>query len=168
MPTVHERVFHAVGGGDDLEVHDTPIARIGGLICWENMMPLARYAMYRGGTQIYVAPTADDSGSWLASMRHIAYEAGAFVVSVPQFIPASAFPGDFPVALPEGKEVFGNGGAMIIDPVEGEIVAGPLYGEEGMILHDCELARALRAKRILDVAGHYSREDVLLPLLGRL
>ena len=66
-----------------LAVQDTPIARIGGLICWENMMPLARYAVYRGGPQIYVAPTADDSESWLGSMRHIAYEAGAFVVSVP-------------------------------------------------------------------------------------
>src|ERR1700710_2094297 len=111
MPTVHERLFHAVGAGDDLQVHDTPVARIGGLICWENIMPLARYAVYRGGPQIYLAPTADDSESWLGSMRHIAYEAGAFVVSVPQFIPAAAFPDDFPVRLPEGKEIFGNGGA---------------------------------------------------------
>jgi nitrilase len=167
MPTVHERLFHAVGAGDDLQVHDTPIARIGGLICWENMMPLARYAVYRGGPQIYLAPTADDSKSWLGSMRHIAYEAGAFVVSVPQFIPAAAFPADFPVALPEGKEVLGNGGAAIIDPVDGDVVAGPLYGQEGMVLHDCDLSTALRAKRTFDVTGHYGREDVLLPLLSR-
>ena len=111
MPTVHERLFHAVGAGDDLQVHDTPIGRIGGLICWENMMPLARYAIYRGGPQIYVAPTADDSESWLGSMRHIA------------------------------------------------------YGEEGMLLHDCRLSAALKAKRTFDVTGHYGREDVLLPLL---
>ena len=156
-----------VGAGDDLQVHDTPVGRLGGLICWENLMPLARYAIYRGGPQLYVAPTADDSESWLGSMRHIAYEAGAFVVSVPQFIPAAAFPDDFPVPLPEGKQVLGNGGAAIIDPVDGDIVAGPLYGEEGMVLHDCRLATALRAKRTFDVTGHYGREDVLLPLLAR-
>src|SRR3954447_4351052 len=166
MPTVHERLFHAVGAGDDLQVHDAPIARIGGLICWENFMPLARYAVYRGGPQIYLAPTADDSESWLGSMRHIAYEAGAFVVSVPQFIPASAFPADFPVALPAGKAVFGNGGAAIVEPVDGEVVAGPLYGEEGMLVHDCSLSTALKAKRTFDVTGHDGREDVLLPLLS--
>jgi nitrilase len=165
MPTVHERLFHAVGAGDDLQVHDTAVARIGGLICWENLMPLARYAVYRGGPQIYVAPTADDSESWLISIRHIASEAGAFVVSAPQFIPAAAFPDDFPVALPEGKPILGNGGAAIVDP-GGEIVAGPLYGEEGMVLHDCDLSSALKAKRTFDVTGHYGREDVLLPLLG--
>jgi nitrilase len=99
-------------------------------------------------------------------MRHIAYEAGAFVVSVPQFIPAAAFPSDFPVALPEGKDVLGNGGAAIIDP-GGEVVAGPLYGEEGMVVADCDLSVALKAKRTFDVTGHYGREDVLLPLLSR-
>ena len=167
MPTVHERLFHAVGAGDDLQVHDTTVGRVGGLICWENLMPLARYAIYRGGAQLYVAPTADDSESWLGSMRHIAYEAGAFVISVPQYIPAAAFPDDFPVPLPEGKEVLGNGGAAIIDPADGDVVAGPLHGEEGMLLHDCRLATALRAKRTFDVTGHYSREDVLVPLLSR-
>jgi nitrilase len=139
---------------------------MGGLICWENMMPLARYAVYRGGPQIYVAPTADDSESWLGSMRHIAYEAGAFVVSVPQFIPAAAFPDDFPIALPEGKEVLGDGGAAIIEPLDGDVVAGPLYGEEGMVIHDCDLSSALKAKRTFDVTGHYGREDVLVPLLA--
>ena len=116
MPTHHERLFHGIGAGDDLAVADTPVGRLGGLICWENRMPLARYAMYKGGPQIWVAPTADDSDGWQASMRHIAIESGAFVVSVPQYIPASAFPDDFPVPLPEGKDVFGKGGATIIDP----------------------------------------------------
>ncbi len=166
MPTVHERLFHAIGAGDDLGVIDTPIARVGGLICWENFMPLARYAVYRGGPQLYVAPTADDSERWLNSMRHIAYESGAYVVSVPQYIPASAFPHDFPVALPPGKETFGNGGAAIVEPVGGQIVAGPLYGQEGMLLHDCDLSAALKAKRTFDVTGHYGREDVLLDLIG--
>jgi nitrilase len=166
MPTMHERLFHGVGDGRDLAVTETPIGRLGGLICWENMMPLARYAVYRGGPQIWLAPTADDSDGWLVSVRHIAIESGAFVVSVPQFIPASAFPDDFPVPLPEGKEVFGKGGAAIIEPDEGRVIAGPLYGEEGIVIADCDLRVALHAKRWFDAVGHYSREDVLARLVA--
>jgi predicted amidohydrolase len=92
-------------------------------------------------------------------MRHIAIEAGAFVVSVAQYIPAAAFPDDFPVALPDGKDVFGEGGAAIINP-RGEVVAGPLYGEEGMVLFDCDLKACLHAKRSFDAVGHYSRAEV--------
>ncbi len=161
MPTHHERLFHGIGAGDDLGVAQTPVGRVGGLICWENRMPLARYAVYRGGPQIWVAPTADDSDGWLASMRHIAIESGAFVVSAPQFIPADAFPEDFPVPLPEGKEVFGNGGAAIVEPDEGEVIAGPLYGEEGIVIADCDLRVGLHAKRWFDAVGHYSREEAL-------
>jgi nitrilase len=83
------------------------------------------------------------------------------VVSAPQFIPAAAFPADFPVALPEGKDVFGRGGAAVIEPSWGEVIAGPLYGEEGMVLADCDLRRGLDAKRWFDAVGHYSREEVL-------
>ena len=162
MPTHHERLFHGIGGGEDLGVVEAAGARVGGLICWENRMPLARYAVYRGGPQIWVAPTADDSDGWLASMRHVAIESGAFVVSVPQFIPAAAFPDDFPVELPAGKEVYGRGGAAIIEPANGDVIAGPLYDEEGMVLADCDLRRGLHAKRWFDSVGHYSREDVLL------
>jgi nitrilase len=161
MPTQHERLFHGVGAGDDLGVVETPIGRVGGLICWENRMPLARWAVYQGGPQIWVAPTADDSDGWLASMRHIAIESGAFVVSTPQFIPASAFPDDFPVPLPEGKEVFGRGGAVICEPTGGEVIAGPLYDAEGMVIADCDLRRGLHAKRWFDAVGHYARTDVL-------
>jgi nitrilase len=161
MPTQHERLFHGVGMGNDLTVADTPIGRVGGLICWENRMPLARYALYRQGPQIWAAPTADDGDGWLASMRHIAIESGAFVVSVPQYIPRSAFPDDFPAALPD-NEVFGNGGAAIIEPDQGAVIAGPLYGEEGMVVADCDLSAGLHAKRLFDVVGHYAREDVLL------
>jgi nitrilase len=162
MPTMHERLFHGVGRGDDLDVAETAIGRVGGLICWENRMPLARYALYRGGPQIWIAPTADDTDGWLASMRHIAIESGAFVVSVPQYIPASAFPDDFPAPLPEGKEVFGRGGAAICEPEEGAVIAGPLYDAEGIVTADCDLRLGLHAKRSFDVAGHYSREEVLL------
>jgi nitrilase len=166
MPTMHERLFHGVGGGDDLGVVETPAGRVGGLICWENRMPLARYAVYRGGPQIWVAPTADDSDGWLATVRHIAIESGAFVVSVPQYIPASAFPPDLRAELPEGQEVLGNGGAAIIEPTDGEVIAGPLYGEEGILIAECDLGEGLAAKRWFDSVGHYSREDVLAGRLG--
>jgi nitrilase len=161
MPTQHERLFHGIGAGDDLTVVSAAGARVGGLICWENRMPLARYRVYREGPQIWVAPTADDSDGWLASMRHIAIESGAFVVSVPQFIPAAAFPDDFPVALPADKDVFGRGGAAVIEPSSGEVIAGPLYGQEGIVEAECDLRRGLHAKRWFDAVGHYSREDVL-------
>jgi nitrilase len=165
MPTMQERIFHGIGAGDDLRIVETPAGRVGGLICWENRMPLARYAVYKHGPQIWLAPTADDSDGWLASMRHIAIESGAFVVSIPQFIPAAAFPHDFPVPLPDDQEVFGSGGAAIVEPGWGKVIAGPLYGEEGMIVADCDLRAGLRAKRWFDAVGHYSREDVFSPPL---
>jgi predicted amidohydrolase len=162
MPTQHERLFHGIGGGADLGVVETGLGRVGGLICWENRMPLARYAVYRGGPQIWVAPTADDSDGWLASMRHIAIESGAFVVSVPQYIPGSAFPEDFPVPIDRDR-VYGRGGAAIVEPSGGRVLEGPLYDREGIVVADCDLRDGLHAKRFFDAVGHYSREDVLLP-----
>ncbi len=160
MPTHHERLFHGIGAGDDLEVVATGVGRIGGLICWENRMPLARWAVYRGGPQIWVAPTADDSDGWLASMRHVAIESGAFVVSVPQYIPGSAFPDDFPVEI-DRERIYGAGGAVVVEPSRGEVIAGPLRDEEGLVIADCDLRVGLRAKRVFDVVGHYGRRDVL-------
>jgi nitrilase len=160
MPTMHERLFHGIGSGDDMAPVDTPLGRVGGLICWENRMPLARYAVYRGGPQIWLAITADDSDGWLATVRHIAIESGAFVASVPQYIPRSAFPEDFPVPLPD-RDSFGRGGAAIVEPTWGNLVAGPLYDQEGIVTADCDLREGLHAKRWFDAVGHYSREDVL-------
>jgi predicted amidohydrolase len=160
VPTMHERVFHGPGAGDDLGVVELPgSARVGGLICWENRMPLARHAVYQGGPQIWLAPTADDSDGWLASVRHIAIEAGAFVVSAPQVIPATAFPDDFPLPLPAGVDSFGRGGACVVSPT-GEVIAGPLYDEAGIVIADCDLRAALHAKRYFDVVGHYSGPDL--------
>jgi predicted amidohydrolase len=161
MPTQHERLFHGIGAGDDMGVVSAAGARVGGLICWENRMPLARYRVYRDGPQIWVAPTADDSDGWLASMRHIAIESGAFVVSVPQFIPAAALPENFPVPLPPHREVFGRGGAAVSEPSSGDVIAGPLYDEEGIVEADCDLRVGLHAKLWFDAIEHYSREDVL-------
>lgn len=156
VPTMHERLFHGAGDGTDLDVVETDLGKIGGLICWENRMPLARYELYSKGVQIWVAPTADDSDGWLASMRHIAIESGAFVVSAPQYIERSAFPDDFPVPLPD-DDVFGRGGAAIIEPREGTVIAGPLYDEEGIVVAEIDLKVGLRAKRWFDVVGHYKR-----------
>ena len=158
VPTMHERLFHGAGDGMDLDVVETDLGKIGGLICWENRMPLARYELYSKGVQIWVAPTADDSEGWLASMRHIAIESGAFVVSAPQYIERSAFPDDFPVPLPD-DEVFGRGGAAIIEPREGTVIAGPLYDEEGIVIAEIDLKVGLMAKRWFDVVGHYKRTD---------
>ena len=163
MPTMHERVFHGVGAGDDLDVVALPDGtRVGGLVCWENRMPLARWAVYQGGPQVWLALTTDDSDGWIATVRHIAIEAGAFVVSVPQYIPATAFPADFPLPLPAGVETFGRGGACIVSPV-GDVIAGPEYDAEATVVADCDLREALHAKRYFDAAGHYGRADVLAP-----
>src|SRR3954464_14942950 len=117
-------------------------------------MPLARYAVYRGGPQIWVAPTADHSDGWLASMRHIAIESGAFVVSVPQYIPGAAFPDDFPVEVDRAR-IYGRGGAAIVEP-GGDVIGGPLYDREGTVVVDCDLREGLHAKRFFDAVGHYS------------
>lgn len=158
MPTMHERLFHGVGNGQDLDVIETPVGKIGGLICWENRMPLARYEMYRQGVQIWAAPTADDSDGWISTMSHVAIESGAFVVSAPQYIPRSAFPDDFPVQLPDDDQALGRGGAAIFEPLNGSAIAGPLYDQDGIVVTDVDLDRSLTAKRIFDVVGHYSRE----------
>jgi nitrilase len=125
-------------------------------------MPLARWRVYQGGPQIWIAPTADDSDGWLASMRHIAIESGAYVVSAPQYIPTAAFPDDFPLPLPAGTDCIGRGGACIVAP-DGDIIAGPLYNAEGIVAADCDLRAGLHAKRYFDAVGHYGRADVLAP-----
>ncbi len=155
VPTMHERLFHGQGDGWDLDVVATSAGRVGGLICWENRMPLARHEIYRKGVQVWIAPTADDSDGWLATVRHIAIESGAFVISVPQYIPRSAFPDDFPIELPE-EDVLGRGGAAIVDPRDGGVIAGPLYDEEGIVFADIDLRLGLHAKRWFDSVGHYS------------
>jgi nitrilase len=162
MPTQQERLFHGIGAGADLQPIDTPLGKIGGLICWENRMPLARWAVYQGAPQIWIAPTADDSDGWIASIRHIAIESGAFVVSVPQYIPGSAFPADFPAEI-DPDATYGRGGAAIVEPTWGEVIAGPVYDKEAVLVADCDLRAGLHAKRWFDATGHYSRTDVLSP-----
>lgn len=165
MPTHHERLFHGVGAGDDLAVADTPIGRIGGLICWENYMPLARYAIYRGGPQIWLAPTMEDRDLWTGLMQTIAMESGAWVVGVCGYSRRSDYPDELIAMASDGPEELTRGGTIVVAP-GGEIVAGPLYGEEGMLVVDCDLRRGLRAKYLFDAVGHYGREELLLRVLG--
>ncbi len=157
MPTNHERLVWGLGDGQGLETVKTEIGAVGGLICWENLMPLARFALYEGGVEIYLAPTADDSEAWHDSIRHIARESRAFVLSCCVFQRASSYPEE--VRLAEGDEVMGRGGSAILAP-DGSYLAGPLWDEEGVLYADLDPFRLYQARQRFDPAGHYHRPDV--------
>ena len=161
VPTNHERLIWGQGDGGGLRALATPLGRIGGLICWENYMPLARFALYESGVEIYVASTADDGAPWQATLVHIARESRAFVVAPAHFQRASAYPDDFPLReLLDGLDVIGRGGSAILGP-DGAYLAGPLYDEEGILYADLEPARLWEERQRFDPAGHYHRPDVL-------
>jgi nitrilase len=161
MPTGGERLVWAQGDGSTLEVFDTPFARLGGLICWENYMPLARQAMYAGGAQILAAPTWDKSDNWLLSMRHIAREGGVYVVSCCMAIRADDIPEsyEFRKLYPADREWVSAGNSCIVDP-NGQVIAGPVEAQEQLITADVDLNVVAAAKRMFDAAGHYARPDV--------
>jgi nitrilase len=158
VPTNHERLVWGQGDGRGLETVPTPLGVVGGLICWENFMPLARFALYERGVEIYLAPTAEDSEGWLDSMRHIARESRAFVLSCCVFQRASSYPSDVPLA--EGDDLVGRGGSAILAP-DGTYLAGPLWDEEGLLYADLDPDVLYRARQRFDPAGHYHRPDVL-------
>lgn len=161
VPTNHERMVWGQGDGGGLRSIGTDIGRIGGLICWENYMPLARFALYESGVEIYLASTADDGDAWQSTLVHIARESRAFVVAPSHFQRASAYPDDFPLrAALDGQEVIGRGGSAILAP-DGSYLAGPLYDEEGILYADLEPARLYEERQRFDPAGHYHRPDVL-------
>jgi nitrilase len=164
MPTNHERLVWGLGDGSGLEAVDTAIGRVGGLICWENLMPLARFSLYQSGVQIYLAPTADDSEQWHDSIRHIAREARAFVLSCCVYQRASTYPDDVPLA--EGDELVGRGGSAILGP-DGSYLAGPLWDEEGVLYADLDPARLYEERQRFDPAGHYHRPDLFRLEVGR-
>ena len=158
VPTNHERLVWGQVDGRGLETVDIGAARVGGLICWENLMPLARFALYERGVELYLAPTADDSEEWHYSIRHIAREARAFVVSSCSFQRASSYPDDIPLA--DGGELLDRGGSAIVSP-DGSYLAGPLWDEEGILYADLDPALLHAARQRFDPAGHYHRPDVL-------
>ena len=161
VPTNHERLIWGQGDGGGLRALATDLGRIGGLICWENYMPLARFSLYESGVEIYIASTADDGDAWQSTLVHIARESRAFVVAPSHFQRASAYPDDFPLreAL-EGHDVIGRGGSAILAP-DGSYLAGPLYDEEGILYAELEPARLYEERQRFDPAGHYHRPDVL-------
>jgi|SRR5215204_4428029 len=161
VPTNHERLIWGPGDGGGLEALETPIGRIGGLICWENYMPLARFALYESGVELYVASTADDSEGWQSTLAHIARESRAFVISPSHFQKAAGYPDDFPLQrLLEGLDVIGRGGSAILGP-DGSYLAGPLWDDEGILYAELDPQRLDEERQRFDPVGHYHRPDVL-------
>ena len=160
MPTGAERLIWGFGDGSTMPVIDTPLGRIGAVICWENYMPMMRMAMYDQGITLYCAPTADDRDGWAASMQHIALEGRCFVLSACQHITRGAYPEDYDCALGSDPDtVLLRGGSMIVAPL-GQVLAGPDYGGETILYADIDPAEVVRGKYDFDVAGHYARPDV--------
>jgi nitrilase len=160
MPTAAERVAWGQGDGSTMPVFDTPIGRLGAVICWENYMPLLRMHMYSKGIQIYCAPTADDRDTWLATMRHIALEGRCFVLGCNQFAVRGDYPADYPaIQGNDPAKVMSRGGSCIIDPL-GRILAGPEFDRPTILVADLDLDEIVRGKFDFDVVGHYARPDV--------
>lgn len=162
MPTNAERMVWGFGDGSGLKVVETPCGRIGALICWESYLPQARLAMYAQGIQIYIAPTFDDGDIWLASMQHIAREGRCWVIGSGFALRASDIPNDFPekdMLFPDPQEWVNPGDSVVVAP-GGEIVAGPLREQYGVLYADVDLDQVASARRALDVAGHYARPDI--------
>jgi nitrilase len=162
MPTNPERMVWGLGDASGLRVVETPVGRVGGLICWENYMPLARFALYAQGPDVYLAPTWDAGGGWVSTMRHIALEGRCWVVGNGTAMQGRDVPEDFPgraALFPDEDDWFNPGDSVVVAP-DGKIVAGPLRNERGILYAECDLEAAAAARRTLDVAGHYGRPDV--------
>lgn len=160
-PTAGERLIWGEGDGSTLTAIQTEIGNIGGLICWENYMPLARMAMYNKGVEIYLAPTADARDTWQATLRHIACEGRCFVLGCNQYMTKEMYPDDLKELkeLDEQPEIMCRGGSVIISPL-GKVLAGPLYEQEGILFAELDLGAIARSKFDFDVVGHYARPDV--------
>lgn len=162
MPTNPERMVWGQGDGSGLRVVESGRARLGGLICWENYMPLARYALYSQGVEVYVASTWDSGDTWISTMRHIAAEGRCWVIGSGCAIRASDVPPDFPghgQLFPNPEEVINPGDSLVVAP-GGEVVAGPMHDERGLLMAEIDPSQVAAARRTLDVAGHYGRDDV--------
>ncbi len=162
MPTNPERMVWGFGDGSTLKVVETAVGRVGALICWENFMPLARYALYAQNIDIYVAPTWDSGDTWLATMQHVAREGGCWVVGCATSLEASDIPADLPhrdELFPNADEWINPGDAVIYRPFGG-VLAGPMRKEKGLLIAEIDVADARASRRKFDVAGHYARPDV--------
>lgn len=158
-PTGVERLIWAEGDGSSLLSFDTKIGKIGGLICWENYMPLARMSVYKAGVQIYLAPTADARKTWTSTMQHIACEGRCFVLGCNQYFNKSDYSDEYQEMVKNEPDQLSEGGSIIVSP-NGDIIEGPLFGEEGVLVADLNLDDVTKFKLDFDVIGHYSRNDV--------
>lgn len=168
VPTAPERMIWSQGDGSTLAVYDTALGKLGGLICWENYMPLARYAMYAWGTQIYVAPTWDSGEPWLSTLRHIAKEGRVYVLGCCSPVRLDDIPDayGFKRFYPHDTTWINDGDSAIVDP-DGTLLAGPLHREEGLLYACIDRAQFAGPRWKLDVAGHYARPDVFELIVHR-
>jgi len=160
-PTGAERLIWGEGDGSTMPVFSTEIGVIGGLICWENYMPLARMAMYGKGVEIYLAPTADSRDTWEATMRHIACEGRCFVLGCNQYVTKDMYPENLETIeeLSDQPDVICRGGSMIVSPF-GEVLAGPLFNREGILYAELDMSEITKGKVDFDAVGHYARPDI--------
>ena len=162
MPTNPERMVWGFGDGSGLKVVDTSVGKVGSLVCWENYMPLARYTLYSQGVEVYVAPTYDSGDGWIGTMQHIAREGRCWVICSGVALTRDDIPEDFPnreSLYPESENWINGGDSLVVAP-GGEIVAGPMRNEKGLLFAEIDSTIVASSKRALDVAGHYSRPDV--------
>jgi nitrilase len=160
MPTAMERLVWGFGDGSTLPVFDTPLGRLGAVICWENYMPLLRTAMYAKNIQLWCAPTADGRKTWIPTMQHVALEGRCFVFSCNQFTRRRDFPADYRAIQGDNPDtVISEGGSCIVSPL-GEILAGPDYSGECILTAEIDQGEITRGKYDFDVVGHYARPDV--------
>ncbi|NYT63407.1 nitrilase [Alcaligenaceae bacterium] len=160
MPTASERLVWGYGDGSTMPVFDTPLGKMGAVICWENYMPLMRAAHYAKGIELYLAPTADGRDTWLATMKHIALEGRCFVLSCNQYTLRSDFPADYQSDFGEDPNaVVSRGGSCIISPF-GEVLAGPDFDGESILIAELDMGDIGRGKFDFDAVGHYARPDV--------
>jgi len=158
-PTGTERLVWAEAGAESLVTFDTKIGKLGGLICWENYMPLARMSMYLKGVEIYIAPTADSREQWTATMQQIALEGRCFVLGCNQHMTTSMYPDKYKNEVASQPENFCPGGSVIISPL-GKIIEGPLFDKAGVLVAELDLEDIKRSKLDFDVIGHYARNDI--------
>jgi nitrilase len=160
MPTAAERLVWGYGDGSTMPVLDTPLGRLGAVICWENYMPLLRMSMYAKGIQLWCAPTADARDTWVATMRHVACEGRCFVLSANQFARRGDYPDDYPLEDDGGPDaILCRGGSVIVSPL-GEVLAGPVVDGEAILRAEIDLDQVTEGKYDFDVVGHYARPDV--------
>lgn len=160
-PTGAERLIWGEDDGSTLMTLESDYGKIGGLICWENYMPLARMALYTQGIDIYLAPTADARETWQATMQHIAQEGRCYVLSSNQYVTKEMYPSDLPMGheLNGQPETMSRGGSVIVNPL-GHVIAGPLFDQAGILYADLDMNQVIRGKLDFDVTGHYNRPDL--------